>query len=347
MPEVSFQNLFVVSVVALTAPLLLGYAPRLRVPSPVLEIVAGVVLGPGVLGWVDADLPVQVFAIAGLAFLLFLAGLEIDVRALRGRPLRLSVLGSVITLALGVAVGVALTGAGWVTSPLVVAIALSATSLGLVVPVLKDAGRADSIVGQGVIAAASVADFAAVLLLSLFFSASDTSTGTRLVLLGAFCVLAVVVTVVVRRAGRSMRLGDVLTRLQDTTAEIRVRACVVLLLGFVALAGRFGLETILGAFIAGAVVGLVDRDATSHPHLRTKLEAVGYGFLVPVFFVASGVRLDLQGLVSSPSALARVPVFLLALLLVRGLAAAPYLSTFGRRTTVAAALLQATSLPFS
>ena len=88
------------------------------------------------------------------------------------------------------------------------------------------------------------------------------------------------------------------------------------------------------------------RDATSHPHLRTKLQAVGYGLLVPVFFVASGVRLNLQGLVSSPSALARVPVFLLALLLVRGLAAAPYLSTFGRRTTAAAALLQATTLPF-
>ena len=149
----------------------------------------------------------QVFAIAGLAFLLFLAGLEIDVRALRGRPLRLSVLGYVITLALGVAVGLALTGIGWVTSPLFLAIALSATSLGLVVPVLKDAGRAESVVGQGVIAAASMADFAAVLLLSLFFSASDTSTGTRLVLLGAFCVLAVVVTVVVLRAGRSMRLG--------------------------------------------------------------------------------------------------------------------------------------------
>jgi Kef-type K+ transport system membrane component KefB len=346
MPEVSFQNLFLVSVVAFTAPLLLGYAPRLRIPSPVLEIVAGVVLGPSVLGWIRADLPVQVFAVAGLAFLLFLAGLEIDIRALQGRALRVSVLGYVITLALGVAVGLAMAGVGWVTSPLFVAIALSATSLGLVVPVLKDAGRAESGVGQGVIAAASVADFAAVLLLSLLFSASDTSTGARLVLLAAFCVLAVVVTVVVMRTGRSMQLGDVLTRLQDTTAEIRVRACVVLLLGFVALAGRFGLETILGAFVAGAVVGLVDRDASSHPHLRTKLEAIGYGFLVPVFFVASGVRLDLAGLVADPSALSRVPVFLLAVLVVRGLAAAPYLRTFGRRATAAAALLQATSLPF-
>ena len=99
-----------------------------------------------------------------------------------------------------------------------------------------------------------------------------------------------------------------MTRLQDTTAEIRVRAAVVLLVGFVALAAKLGLETILGAFLAGAVVGLVDKDTSSHPHFRTKLEALGYGFLIPVFFVASGLRLDLAGLVDDPSALARVPV---------------------------------------
>jgi Kef-type K+ transport system membrane component KefB len=165
------------------------------------------------------------------------------------------------------------------------------------------------------------------------------------VMLAAFCVLVVAVTVAVQRGGRSMRLGDVLTRLQDTTAEIRVRATVLLILAFVVLAARFGLETILGAFVAGAVVGLLDRDAASHPHLRTKLEAIGYGFLVPFFFVSSGIRLDLRGLVESPSALARVPVFLLALLVVRGAAAAVYLPQFGGRSTAAAGLLQATSLP--
>ena len=100
---------------------------------------------------------------------------------------------------------------------------------------------------------------------------------------------------------RSMQpLDETVTRLQDTTAEIRVRAAVVLLVGFVALAAQLGLETILGAFLAGAVVGLVDRDTTSHPHFRTKLEAIGYGFLIPVFFVASGLRLDLGGLIDEP-----------------------------------------------
>jgi Kef-type K+ transport system membrane component KefB len=345
MPDVSFGNLLAVGAVAFLAPLLLGFFPRLRIPSPVVEILAGVMLGPGVLGWVEADLPVQVLSVVGLAFLLFLAGLEIDLHRLRGRPLALSVTGYAITLATGLAVGFGLTGAGWVSSPFLVAITLSATSLGLVVPLLKDAGSAEGPVGQLIIAAASVADFAAILLLSLFFSASAQSTGARVLLLAAFAALIAVITVTVGRAGRSMRLGDVLERLQDTTAEIRVRAVVVLLLAFVALASRFGLEQILGAFVAGAVVGLLDRDSASHPHLRTKLEAIGFGFLVPVFFVTSGLRLNLRGLFASPAALARVPVFLLALLVVRGLAALPYRRLLGARPTIAAALLQATSLP--
>src|SRR5213078_1769039 len=184
--------------------------------------------------------------------------------------------------------GATFDAAGWVSQPLLLAITLSATSLGLVVPVLKDAGQVGSEVGQSALAAASIADFAAIVLLSLFFSSSGGSTGSKVVVLAAFAGLVAVTALVVSGAARSMRLGEVLVRLQDTTAEIRVRCAVVLLVAFTALAVRFGLESILGAFLAGAVVGLVDRDARSHPHFRTKLEAIGYGFLVPVFFVTSG-----------------------------------------------------------
>ncbi|HEX3199906.1 MAG TPA: cation:proton antiporter, partial [Propionibacteriaceae bacterium] len=135
MPQISFVNLLIVAAVAVLAPLLIGYLPRLRLPAVVLEIVAGVVLGPSVLGWVHIDLPVQILAILGLAFLLFLAGLEIDLRMLRGRALHLALLGYGLTLALGIAIGAGLRAVGWIRSPLLIAIALSATSLGLVVPV--------------------------------------------------------------------------------------------------------------------------------------------------------------------------------------------------------------------
>jgi len=185
-----------------------------------------------------------------------------------------------------------------------------------------------------------------VLGLAIGFGLSAVGWISAPVLLAAFAGLCVTAALALRRGEGSARLGDVLVRLQDSTAQIRVRAAVVALLAFVVLAGRFGLETILGAFVAGAVVGLVDRDSASHPHFRIKLEAVGYGFLIPVFFINSGLVLDLRGLVSSPASLARVPLFLLALLTVRGLAALPYVGTFGPRAAAAAGLLQATSLPF-
>jgi Kef-type K+ transport system membrane component KefB len=345
-PDVSFDNLLIISAIAVLAPLLIGFVPRLRVPAVVLEIAAGIVVGPSVLGWVEIDLPVQILALFGLAFLLLLAGMEIDLHRLRGRVLTLAVLGYAVTLVLGLGAGLGFHAAGWVMSPLLLAIALSATSLGLVVPVLKDAGTLDSEVGQTAIAAATVADFAAIVLLSLLFSSGEGTTGSRLVLLVAFAAVVAATWLTVVTAGRSRRLGDVLDRLQDTTAQIRVRSAIVLLVAFTALAETFGLETILGAFFAGAVIGLVDKDATSHPHFRTKLEAIGYGFVIPVFFVASGVRLDLTGLLADPSALARVPLFLLALLVVRGVPALLGLRASGPRSTAAIGLLQATSLPF-
>ncbi|TDO33871.1 Kef-type K+ transport system membrane component KefB [Kribbella sp. VKM Ac-2527] len=346
MPDVEFVNLFAITLIALLAPLLLGLRPSLRIPAVVLEIVAGIVVGPHGLGLVEVDLPVEIVALLGLAFLLFLAGLEIDVHQLRGRVLRLALLGYVVTLVLGSAAGFGFSAAGWVNSPFLLAVALSATSLGLVVPVLKDAGQLDGKVGQFTIAAASVADFAAVLLLSLVFSTEGGTAGERLIMVGLFALLVVVTGLVVAAAGRSERIEMTLFRLQDTTAEIRVRAAVVLLVAFVALAEQFGLETILGAFLAGAVVGLVDRDSSSHPRFRIKLEALGYGFLIPVFFVTSGLRLDLGGLVEDPAALARVPLFLLALLVVRGVPALLAVRELGSRPAAAAALLQATSLPF-
>lgn len=342
----SFGGLLVVAVIALGAPLVVGLFPAIRVPAVVLEIVAGIAVGPSGFGWVEVDVPIQVVSLVGLAFLLFLAGLEIDVGRLRGPVLRSAGLGYAATLALGVAVGLAFGAAGWVKSPLLIAIALSATSLGLVVPVLKDAGRVDAPVGQLTIAGASVADFAAVVLLSLLFSESSGSTGGRLLLLGLFVVLATLTVLALTRLQRSARLELVIVRLQDTTAEIRVRFAVVLLVGFVAMAGRLGLETILGAFLAGAILGMVDRDTMTHPNFRLKLEAIGYGFVIPVFFVSSGLRFDLQALLDAPSALARVPLFLLALLVVRAVPAALYASTVGRRQALAAGLLQATSLPF-
>jgi Kef-type K+ transport system membrane component KefB len=345
-PEVSFGGLLVVAAIAVCAPLVVGLVRWIRVPAVVLEILAGIAVGPSGFGWVEVDLPIEIIAVVGLAFLLFLAGLEIDVAGLRGPVLRRAGLGFALTLALGVVAGVAFHAAGDVKSPLLIAVALSATSLGLVVPVLKDAGQVDQPVGQLTIAGASVADFGAIVLLSLLFSEMAASVGSTLTLLGLFVVLAAAAGLALAGVEHSVRLSAVLVRLQDTTAEIRVRLAVVLLVGFVTLAEHLGLEIILGAFLAGAILNMVDKDTATHPHFRMKLEAIGYGFVIPVFFISSGLRFDLDALLDSPSAFVKVPLFLLALLVVRGVPAALYVGEVGRRKAVAAGLLQATSLPF-
>jgi Kef-type K+ transport system membrane component KefB len=341
-----FGDLLIVVAVAFAAPFLLGLFPSVRLPSVVLEIVAGIVVGPSVLGIVEVDEAIEVIALIGLAFVLFLAGLEIEFEKLRGRVLRLTALAFAVSFGIAVVVGFGLKAAGLIETPLLVAIILCATSLGVIVPVLKDAGEISSTFGQLIVSAASIADFGAIILLTLFFS-GEGGAGATLLLLGALGVLAAVVFLVVRGAERSVRIRADLLRLQDTTAQIRVRAALVLFIGFAAVAEELGLEVILGAFIAGAVISLLDRDEVmTHPDFRRKLEAMGFGFFIPVFFVTSGVRFDLDALTQDASNLAMVPVFLAALLLVRGLPALIYRGAIGSRRTVVAGVLQATSLPF-
>src|SRR5580704_9340586 len=297
-----FTNLLIVVAAGLLAPLALGFFPRVRLPAIVLEIVLGIVLGPSGLGWVKPDAPVTILALVGLAFLLFLSGLEIEVERLHGRILKLTAVGFALSFAIAIILGLGLKAGGFVKSPLFVAIVLVSSALGVIVPVLKDSNNASSSFGQLVIAAASIAEFGAIILLSLLFSGrGSTSTAGTLILLGMFGLVVAAVGVLIAGVERSISLSRVLRRLQDTTAQIRVRAAFVLLIGFTTLADQVGIETILGAFAAGALLSLLDRDEMTHPQFRLKLEAAGFGVFIPVFFVTSGLRFDLHALFASPS----------------------------------------------
>jgi Kef-type K+ transport system membrane component KefB len=347
MADISLTGVLIVAAIAFTVPLVLGLAPTLHLPSVVLEIVAGIVIGPAILGLVEVDLPLQVLALLGLAFLLFLAGLEIDLDRLRGARLRSAATGFVVSLAVALGIALGLYAAGFIQAPLLVAIILSSTSLGIVIPVLADAGHSSTTLGQLIIASSSIADFGAIILLSLFFSEDSSSVWSTLLLIGGFVVLVIATGLALAEAEHSNRLSLALARLQDSSAQIRVRGAFLLLIGLVVVAQLFGLELILGAFFAGAVLGLLDRDEMmTHTGFHTKLQAVGFGVFIPFLFITSGMQLDVRALLSGGAALALVPVFLLALLLARGLPAALYRPMVGEWGSLAAALLQATSLPF-
>jgi Kef-type K+ transport system membrane component KefB len=348
-PTISFSSILVIAVVAFLAPILVNLAPKLRLPAVALEIVIGVVVGPSGLGLLELDLPVTVLSLLGLGFLLFLAGLEIDPARLRGRIGTIA-LAFAASLALAVGAAFALQSVETIRNPLFVAITLSSTSLGLIVPVIRDAGESETGFGQTVLAASSMAEFGTIVLISLFFSTSSSGSkgsGAQIFLLTGFGLLVVVVGYAMVRVGRSLRVSKTLRALEDTSAQLGVRVAMLLLVLFVALAGKLGLETILGAFVAGALLRVVDPDEhLTHVEFRRKVEAIGYGFLVPVFFVSSGARFDVKALVNSPSHLLLIPLFLLAILAIRGLPALFYRRYFPTRRVVAAGLLQATTLTF-
>jgi Kef-type K+ transport system membrane component KefB len=344
---VSFTGVLVVGIVSVLVPVIIGFVPALTVPGAVLEVIAGIVIGPSVLGWVHIDVGITVLADLGLGMLLFLAGLEIDLAGLRGPLGRLAGVGFAASVVLGIGAGFALTGAGLGGRPLFLAVVLMSTSAGLLLPLLKDAGEEATRFGQLVMAAAALAEVATILLLSLLFSAASRTTASRLASLAIFLCLLGALALTLSRVRRLEALERLLDRLENRSAQLRVRATLTLALAFGVLAYQFGFASILGAFAAGLLVRATDLTGPHpHPQFELKLQGIGFGFLIPIFFIATGIRFDLRALVSHPSALVEVPVFLLALLVVRGLPAVAFVRMFGRRRAVAAGLMEATSLTF-
>jgi Kef-type K+ transport system membrane component KefB len=347
MPPISFNSLLIIAGISVVVPVALGLLPRLPVPGAVLMVVAGIVVGPSVLGWARIDAPVEVLSILGLGMLLFLAGLEIDVERLRSPLTRLAGLAFGLSAGLGLLCGFLFWLGGAGTRPILLAIILMSTSAGLLLPLLKDAGEAGTEFGQLIMTASALAELVPILLLSLLFSAAATTPADKLVSLAIFVALLVLIGLAVSRVRRLDRLDRMLERLEKRSGQLRVRAALTLALACGVLAYRFGFASILGAFAAGLLVRIIEISGREpNKEFLAKLEGIGFGFLVPIFFVSTGVAFQLKGLEAHPAALAQVPLFLLALLVVRGVPALLYVRAVGRRRAAAGGLLQATTLTF-
>lgn len=345
--DITYGDALIVVVVAVIAPVLAGLAPRLRLPAVALEIVLGIVVGPSLLDLVDVDVTLSVLSTLGLGYLLFLAGLEIDLANVKGRSTL--VFGSWgISCAAAVVFGLAVHLLDAHDDPWLLGLALMSTSLGLVVPILREAGQSRTPFGQTVMGSSSVAEFGALLLLTLFYSTDGTDTGRQVALIAIFAVATVFLGVAVAVGSNAPAVWPALERLADSSSQLSVRAVLVVFLVFLALATHLGLEAILGAFVAGAMLRFFDRDGhLEQPSLKPKIEAIGYGFLVPVFFVTSGVQLDMDALFGSPGHLALVPILVVGMLLARGVPT--YLlfrGAFTEGESRAGALLSATNLTF-
>jgi Kef-type K+ transport system membrane component KefB len=339
----SYTSFVIVAVVAFLAPLIRAMAPRILVPAIVLELIGGIIVGPHGLGIASSTEPVQVFATVGLACLLFLAGREIQVDRLRGALLTTSLAGFAMSFVLAFGAALILHEVGLVKTPLLVAIVFVATSLSIIIVPLKDAGETDTDWGQQVIAAAAIAEFGAVILLSFFYSGERAGPGTEIFHLCLFVLLAGVLWFSLAHGPQFKRITDAMRRLEGTSAQIRVRGDFALIAVVAGVASQLGLETILAAFTVGVIRGMT----SGHDERQEeRLDAVTLGIFIPFFFVSSGLGFNIGALFHSFSAFIRLPLFVLAVLIVRALPALIYRTRFASRRTAAAGLLQATSLSF-
>ena len=333
----SLIDLLIVSVVAALTPILAGLLSRLRVAQVVILIVGGILIGPEVLGWAEPG-GIELISNVGLGFLFLLAGYELELGLFRERAGRLALTSWLVTAVIAIAVIGALAAVDFVRAFVPIAIGLTTTALGTLLPILRDNQMLEGRFGSFIMAAGAVGEFLPIVAIAIFLSAQGAFLGlVSLVVIGGVALLFTFVP----RLVRNKKIRGIVSEGEHATSQTTLRWTMVLLFALLVIASNFGLDVVLGAFLAGVVLR---RWAPGDVHsLEAKLDAVGYGFFIPVFFVTSGMSLDLQSIIKSPG---RLVVFFVLFLAVRGLPALLfYRRELPMRGRVQLMLLTATALP--
>ncbi|HWI33781.1 MAG TPA: cation:proton antiporter [Lapillicoccus sp.] len=348
-PEDVYQ-LTLVALAAVVAPLLVSTVRRFAIPSVVLEITFGIILGPQVLDLIQPTGLVDGLSTLGLSMLMFLAGYELKLDTIRGRPLTLASISWGMSVALAAIVGVVVHFVTGGHGEIVIPLALTTTALGTLLPVLRDAGVLRTPLGRYAMALGSIGEFGPIVLVALLLTGSDT---VQSVLVLAFFGLFVLGAARLANRPWGERIVSFIGKGLQSSSQLPIRLTLLFMLVLAAMANRLGIDVLLGAFAAGVVVRIPaakyddeedESDASSI--FGFKLEGIGFGMLVPIFFVVSGTRIDLASLFENPTALLAVPGFLLLMLVVRAIPTfICYRKALERNQRRALAVMSATGLP--
>ncbi|HVD63033.1 MAG TPA: cation:proton antiporter [Lapillicoccus sp.] len=348
-PEDVYQ-LTLVALAAVLAPLLVTTVRRFAIPSVVLEITFGIILGPQVLDLIQPTGLVDGLSTLGLSMLMFLAGYELKLDTIRGRPLTLASISWGMSVALAAIVGVVVHFVAGGHGEIVIPLALTTTALGTLLPVLRDAGVLRSPLGRYAMALGSIGEFGPIVLVALLLTGADTAQSVLVLAIFGLFVLGAA-----RLANRPWgeRVVSFIGKGLQSSSQLPIRLTLLFMLVLAAMANRLGIDVLLGAFAAGVVVRIPaakyddeedESDASSI--FGFKLEGIGFGMLVPIFFVVSGTRIDLGSLFANPTTLLAVPGFLLLMLVVRAIPTfLCYRKALGRTQRRALAVMSATGLP--
>ncbi len=352
--QTEFLSLLLITLLAVIMPVLASRFRRFRLPIVVSEIIAGIIIGKSGLNIVPQSTTLDFLAQFGFTLLMFLSGLEVNFGALTGRspkagtrarwkqPVPLAFLNFGGTLLLALLIGLALGHFGLTRSPILMGLILSTTSLGIVVPILKERELTSASYGQILLIAALVSDFVTLLLLSLVIAIISKGISLNLLLFMVFLLAFVLAARVIQWFNRLPLVHRAFEELSHATAQIHIRGAFALMVMWIVLAEMLGVEVILGAFLAGALVSIGGRG--EQEDLRTKLDAIGYGFFIPIFFINVGANFDLPTLLKSPAALVLLPILIVAGYLVKFLPALLFRVTLSWRETLAAGALLSSRL---
>ena len=314
---------------------------RIVLPTVVLEIVLGILIGPEGLGLAEVDSHIEFLADLGLVFLFFFAGLELVEQRVARRSLVRGTIGWAISLPIGVVVGLVLNQAGLDAEAWLLGVALSTTALGTLVPILADARLLPTPLGSAVLGAGVAGEFWPIVVISIFLTGAY-GAATETLLLFVFGVVVLLAAAAALRA-RPPGVVRVLQQTVQTTGQAAVRLSVFILAGLVFLSIEVGFDFVLGAFAGGLVVGLALNSPEARP-VRMRLEGVGFGFMIPIYFVATGMNFQLDSLLT-PTGLGLAALFLGLFLVVRGMPSLLWLRDLGPRRTLSLAVFSATGLP--
>jgi Kef-type K+ transport system membrane component KefB len=314
MPLHELHSLLLIFTIAAAAPLVCEVVP---VPLVVLEITLGVLVGPQLLGWAETSPTIDVLSKFGLASLFFLAGFEIDFPSIRGRPIVYAVLSWLTSFVICLGVGFGLQKFCLIDSGLIVGAALATTALGTLMPILRDANELSTRFGAYAVASGAIGEFAPIILIALALSTGEGEHGGTLLLMLFFTAITVAGALVALNY-RPPKLIVVLQEKMETSAQLPVRLAILVVASLVILARNLGLDSILGAIAAGVLVRLASPGQYGKA-LERKLDGIGFGFLIPIFFITTGLRFDLHAFTTSKLALLQLPMFLALFFVVRGL----------------------------
>ena len=336
-----YRSIVLVLAASTVGALLSRLSGRLVLPTVVVEIVLGILIGPQILDIAHVNLYLTAFANIGLAFLFFFAGIEVVEERVPRRALRRGTRGWILSLAVALPVGFVLQQAGVDAEWWLLAVALCTTALGALVPILSDARVLSLPFGAAALGTGVAGEFWPIIFISVFLT-SVYGALTEVLLLIAFGVIVMLAATAVMRA-RPPRVVRVLQETVHTSAQTAVRAAVLLLATLVLIASNAGFEFVLGAFAAGLVVGLA-LDSPEGRFVRLRLEGIGFGFMIPIYFVVTGMNFDLDSLFTAEG-LGLAALFLGLFLLVRGVSALLWVRELDRRALAGLALCGATALP--